>query len=302
MVRQRVRRLANPARRRRRTSRVSPGRVRLGRNRKGQFVKRRNSRRKARAAAPRRRTRRAANPRRVRRATRNRARTAPRKVRRRRLSNPVLVTLGTVNPSRRRNTKVARRRRRHPVARRRRRRNARVVVVSRRANTRRRRRVSRRNPRRVMRRQRRNPELFGHRVGSLNSVTMVFGGLIGVTAAKLLPTFLPASFISSPIMRVVTTGASAFVAGMIAGKVAPGMASAVLFGGLMQTVSVGLNVFVPSIGSSIGLSGRRGMGDLVPGQFTVPQNPIYPGIPPAMPTTARTNMSGLARAFAPAWG
>lgn len=128
-----------------------------------------------------------------------------------------------------------------------------------------------------------------------------FGVLIGVTAAKMIPTFLPASFISSPIMRILATGASAYLASMLVGKVRANIQDAVLLGGFAQTVSVALNSFLPSIGSQIGLNGyRAGMGDFVAGSFAVPQNPIVFPAPP-MPAQARIPMNGLARAFGSAF-
>jgi hypothetical protein len=134
---------------------------------------------------------------------------------------------------------------------------------------------------------------------------MVLGGLIGVTAAKIIPGMLPASLLGSPIMRIVVSGASAWAAGMVGSKVSGPFGNAVLFGGLMQTGSLALNAFIPSIGGQIGLRGMGGLGDIVPGYFPVPQNPIYPGTPPMLasaPTTARTTMNGLSRAWGPAWG
>lgn len=215
--------------------------------------------------------------------------------------NPaLLVTLGAVNPQQKRKVKVARRKKRsNPVTRRRRSRNAatRVIVVApkrkRRNSTVRRRRA---NPRRRVSVRRRNPSVFGSRLGSGQTLSMIAGGLIGVTAAKVIPGMLPASLISTPIMKLVATGASAWLAGLLAGKVFSGpFSEAVFFGGLMQTGSIGLNIFVPSLGQRIGLAG---MGDLVPGQFSVPQNPLMIPAPPVAPNSAtRINMNGITRAW-----
>jgi hypothetical protein len=148
--------------------------------------------------------------------------------------------------------------------------------------------------------------VFGQKVGGLGSFEVILGGLLGVTAAKIIPTFLPASLSSSsPFVKILITGASAYVAAMVAGKVMPGKShfgDAVFFGGLMQTGSIALNAFLPSIGGSIGLSGW-GMGDLVSGtSFTVPQNPLKYIAPPApAPTQARMSMNGLARAYGSAF-
>lgn len=299
MTRQRVTRLANPRKRTAR-KRSAPKRrnSKAVRNRKGQFVK----------------------------ASKVRKRTVVK--RRTRRANPVLITLGAVNPRpvKRRKTKVARRRRRNastvtrrrrrranPVAAapRRRRRTARVVRRRRRRSnpvvvvTRRRRRntyrARRRNTGHRRSYRRRNPSVFGRSVASVGAIEMVAGGLIGVTAAKLIPTYLPAQFLGTPVMRILATGASAWIASMAIGKVRPHMADAVFFGGLMQTFSVLLNTFLPSIGSQIGLNGYRGgMGDFVAGQFAVPQNPIvFP--PPPPPAQARIPMNGLTRAFGNAY-
>jgi hypothetical protein len=149
----------------------------------------------------------------------------------------------------------------------------------------------RRNPRRhYSMSHRRNPSLFGQNVSTTVMAQAVLGGLVGVTAAKLIPAALPANLRSTPAMRVIVTGASAFAAGFIAGKVNKTFGDAVLFGGLMQTGSQLLNAFVPSVGQQIGL------GELVEGRFVVPQNPLR--LPaPAPAAQARVTMNGLTRAF-----
>lgn len=344
MIRERVRKLANPRKR-----------VKANRNSLGRFV----SKRKAASVA--RRTKRKRNvvagfrdeegifhPIRASydysrkrggeppRKSRRKARKTTGKVTRRKRSNPAyLVTLGAINPApikkvkrkRRNNQTVARKRRStsrrrksaNPVRRRVRRTRTRTVFVTaprrrrrrRAANpVRRRRTARRRNPmystlRRLVRchSRRRNPAVFGQRVGGLASVELILGGLLGVTAAKMIPTFLPAYLVSSPILRIITSGASAYAAAMLAGKIMPGKShfgDAVFFGGLMQTGSVALNTFLPSIGGQIGLRGGFGMGDLVEGtSFTVPQNPLRFVAPPAPP--ARVQMNGISRAFGSAF-
>ncbi len=162
-------------------------------------------------------------------------------------------------------------------ARRRRTRNApRVVVVRRRGG-----------------RRRRNPNLFGSSVSTTQMGQAVFGGLIGVAATKMIPPALPAQFVSTPAMRVLASAAAAFGAGWLAGRFNDRFGSAVLFGGLMQTGSVLLNAFLPSLGRQIGLAG---MGELMEGRFVVPQNPLRQ-LPVAAPATGRVSVSGLQRAF-----
>ena len=118
----------------------------------------------------------------------------------------------------------------------------------------------------------------------------VVAGLAGMAAAKFIPTMLPSSIVSTNIMRAVATGASAFVAQMLA-KMATkdsSISDAVLFGGLMQTGSVALNAFLPGIAASLGLSG------IMDAQWTIPENPLRGGVP-APPAPA--NVSGLAFAY-----
>ena len=63
----------------------------------------------------------------------------------------------------------------------------------------------------------------------------------------------------------------------------------------MQTGSMVLNAVLPNFrvgGVPLALSG---LGDLVPGRFPVPQNPLR--IPAPAPAQARVTMNGLARAY-----
>ena len=218
--------------------------------------------------------------------------------RRRRTSNARRVT---VHHRRRRRARASnprhyRRRRRNPT---------RIVVVGRRRNRRHysRRRNTRHYSRRRHNRRRRNPTLMGQSITSKGGLKLIGGGVVGVTAAKFIPSLIPASLTmgiaSSGIGRVLITGISAVLAGWAAGKMDREFGEGVLFGGLMQTASVALNAFVPGLtigGVPIGLS------DLMPGSFVVPQNPIRAAIPPpAPPANARVTMNGLARAFGTAY-
>lgn len=124
---------------------------------------------------------------------------------------------------------------------------------------------------------------------------MVGGGLVGVAATKYLPTLLPASITSGlgggVMMSVLITGAGAFAAGWLAKRFVGGtFGDAVMFGGLMQAGSALLNaVAPPSIASRLALSG---VGDIVPGYYTVPQNPITSRayVPPAPSNSGMGNL------------
>jgi len=303
-------RLPNPHRGRKRTRRMSPRQIAI-------FGTRRQ---KAALKARRKRTRTAPNKR-VRRANR-------------RSSNPLVLHLKPLqrsNPKRRSTVKRPKRRRsinsrrRVRVHHRRRaasnpRRHRRRVMHNRRAPNRRRRhrpnattRVVVMAPRRNRRRNgRRNPRLFGNALGSKASLMVLGGGLVGVAATKFIPTLIPSTITgglgSSSFGPFLISGISAIAAWWVASKVSEPFSEGVLFGGLMQTASVGLNAFLPNLtigGVPLALSG---FGDLVPGQFPVPQNPLrgrqlQQSAPThAMaPAGAKVTTSGLGRAYPSAY-
>ena len=314
-------RVANPRRKRIKVKRRSAGTKRRFRNRLGHFVKRkrakaRNPRRtkahtgkrhyKRKGKSTRRKTGLVSALRTELRRLGLRSNPGRRKARKkrpyrrsRRVSNPVLIELGAVNPRRKRSHMAKRRkkyhRRRNPrrVARRR---NAPPAWAkaygyrgTRPAMARNRRRNGKRRVNRRHRHysRRRNPAVFGRSSGK-DLLMMTGGVLVGVAATKYLPTLVPASLLSTfgtnAFISVIVTGAGAFVAGMLARKVSPGaFADAVLLGGLAQTASAALNAFAPpTLAGRLALSG---VGDIIPGSYVVPQNPIKAGIIP-MPTSA----------------
>jgi hypothetical protein len=247
-------------------------------------------------------------------------------------SNPQRRTK-MAKPKRRRTMKNARRRVAHVNRRRRtsnpRRHNRRAVHNrSPRRHNRRRTNARRRNatrivvmaPRRHNRRhhnRRSNPMLFGSSLGSKASLMILGGGLAGVAATKFIPTLIPSSITgslgSSQFGPFILSGVSAIAAWWLASKVSIPFSEGVLFGGLMQTASVALNAFLPNLtigGVPLALSG---FGDLVPGQFAVPQNPlIQRRIAAAQaaqsapthavaPTGSKVTTSGLGRAYPSAY-
>lgn len=321
-----VRRVVNPARKRRTRNRSASGRRKMtakqikhfGTKRQKAALKAARTRKRTATAKPRRIARRKARrtrnastsstsaPKRVVVVVKNPTR---RKARRKRSvtrrSNPLLVTLGAINPQPKRKKVMAKRRRKsvatRPRRRRanptRRRRATRVVVVTKRRSARRKANPTRR--RRSTSGRRRNPAIFGSSHSAVETFKMVGGGLVGVTLAKTLPAMLPAQLVSTPILRVAMTLAAAYLGQFIAGKVASGkFADAVFFGGLMQAGSQALNTFLPSVGA------RFGLGELIAGNFVVPQNPIRSAnmLPPAPPAKGTMpSMNGVARAYGSAY-
>lgn len=188
------------------------------------------------------------------------------------------------------------------MAKRRRKSNPRRRVAARRRNTavrvvtRHRRRSMISRGRRHNRRRNPMPSFFGSS-GARGLGTSLAGGLLGVAAAKLIPGFVPGNILgTSPWAKVAITGASAWAAGTLAKKFGGAVfGDAVLFGGAMQTGSMLLNILLPNFrvgGVPLALSG---MGELMPGSFPVPQNPLRMAGP--VPVQARIGTSGLDRAF-----
>lgn len=249
--------------------------------------------------------------------TRNRKRS-------RNVRNPALaLTLGpALNPRKRRKSNMAkaneRRRRRASINPRRHRRRASAAPRRRRrvsVNPRRHRRRNRRNPaprvvvryrnrrRRSNRHHRRNPmptSVFGIRLTIRSVPILVGGGLAGVAVTKFLPTLVPASMqIGGNAGRAAFSLIAAFVGGWAGSLANPEFGGAMLFGGLMQFGSVVLNAFLPGFALPyVGPLALSGMGELVPGRFAVPQNPIRQQHVPAQ---ARVTMNGLSRAYGTAW-
>lgn len=208
---------------------------------------------------------------------------------RKRSLNPALVlTLGAINPQKRsksvakKHKKSVKRAKKSANPRRTKKRKnlTRVVVYKTKA---------------VKHRRRRNPiDLFGQKT-TAGLTKVIAAGLVGVAAAKFLPTLLPAGFVSSNITRTIATAVAAWLSGFAAAKVTDkNIGDAVMFGGFMQTASVALNAFLPSIGRQVGL------GELMPGRFPVPQNPLMIPGPVAAPN-ARIGVSGLNRSFGSAF-
>lgn len=106
---------------------------------------------------------------------------------------------------------------------------------------------------------------------------MAGGGILaGVAITKMIPKYIPASITSSfgsgGVMAIVVSGVSAWLTGFLLGKVDRTFGEYALYGGIAQTISVAINVFVPS------MAGPFSLGDLVNGNFVVPQNPIRAGM------------------------
>ena len=146
--------------------------------------------------------------------------------------------------------------------------------------------------------RRRNPALFG-RSGGKDLLMMVGGGLVGVAATKYLPTLLPSFHHGSHGWRCHDVRGHLRCRSLcrrMAGQ--DGLSDrcfgdAVLFGGLMQAGSALLTAVAPAaLSSKLALSG---VGDIVPGMFVVPQNPIKDYRPPAPPATGTSGMGNLRR-------
>jgi len=186
--------------------------------------------------------------------------------------------------------KVNPRRRRSVAAPKRNYRRRRMLV----ANPRRRRVYNPRRRRSNPRRGRRNPAAFG--MGGSGLAKAVLGGLVGVAVTKLVPGYLPSSISGSKPLHVVASAATAFLAQFVAKKagLSPQVSDAILFGGLMQTGSDAITSFLPASFNQLAL------GNLVPGRFVIPENPLRQVAAPAG-APSRVPVSGLQRAFPTPW-
>jgi len=97
----------------------------------------------------------------------------------------------------------------------------------------------------------------------------IAGGLIGVTINRAVLPLLPSNITSNNIFATIAAFVLAVAEWWAFSFVSPDFGSAVGFGGLMNEGSTLLNNFVPTVGSTISLSGR-GTGDLVPSQPGLP--------------------------------
>lgn len=189
------------------------------------------------------------------------------------VGNPAhMLTLGWINPHKRR-TAVAKKAKKKNAHRRRS-----TTSVARRTNGKRRSNTTRiimmapkKNHRRGKRRG--NPVFFGANVTPMQMGQYVLGGLIGVTVNRVVLPMLPSALTASSAFATLSAFGLALLEWWAASMIDKSFGAAVGFGALMNAANVGLNAFVPQVGSTIGLSGR-GTGDFVPARFTVPQNPI----------------------------
>jgi hypothetical protein len=214
---------------------------------------------------------------------------------------PIIVTLGAVNPQKRRTKSMAKKRysrkaKANP------RRQTRVVVAAPR---------KRRYTRRVMNRRRRvaNPRrrsirhnpMFGAAGGGM--VKAVLAGLGGVAVGKFIVGVLPSQLTSNSLLKIASTGASAFLARFAAKKAGASdlVADSILFGGLMYAGSMAINTFLPA-----SVAGKLSLGEIIPGKFPVPFNTVTLGQQSAAAIAAPANsaaankimnMSGMARAY-----
>lgn len=202
--------------------------------------------------------------------------------------NPaLLVTLGAINPKRSHTVKS---KKKNPSKRRASNPTRVIVTAPKKAN-------SHHAPRAIA--TAKNPVIFGTQMRPVQLGKALAGSLVGVMICKLVPPMLPTQITSNSALQVLVTGALAFGSGMAAKQADPVFGDGVMYGGLLQTVSVGLNTYLQNSPlSRLALSGvqRRGVGYIAPGAFSFPENPLRN----ALAAPAPAAMSGFApfkRAF-----
>lgn len=100
---------------------------------------------------------------------------------------------------------------------------------------------------------------------------MIGGLLAGVTAVKLLPPMFPPDWQSTQGRRFALTLGTAVLTAVGAMMLPSPYRDAIILGAGAQTASVGLNIAVPKVSSTVSLGRLR---DFVAAGFPVPQNPI----------------------------
>ena len=113
--------------------------------------------------------------------------------------------------------------------------------------------------------KRRNPQFLGTAVKPMKMVELVAGGLVGLGVNNLVLTALPATLTGNAFGAVAASIAIALASGYAGAFVDKEFGAAVAFGGLMAAGQIAINQWIPSVGSTIGLSGR-GTGDFVGGK------------------------------------
>lgn len=196
----------------------------------------------------------------------NRPKHAPRK-------NPIyhLLTLGPLNPKKTRRSAVASKAR-----------PKRKSGQSAAARNHKKKSVAKRNsptfvmmPQKNRKKGKRNPVFFGTSVSPAKMAMLVGGGLVGVAVNRMVLPMLPATVTGNNIAATAAAVAIAAAEWWAFSFLDKEFGAAAGFGGLMNAGSQALNAFIPSVGSVVALrGGRRGVADLVPGGFTIPENPF----------------------------
>ena len=136
--------------------------------------------------------------------------------------------------------------------------------------------VYRNKKRRNPSRRSRNP--FGVNLSSKQIGEIVLGASLSAPFVKAAT-----SAVANVLPSIATDNVTATIAAAVIGLggwylgslVSKDFGFGVGIGALSATLTQAVNSFVPSVGNTLGLSGfRRGVGDFVPGRFTVPQNPV----------------------------
>ena len=126
------------------------------------------------------------------------------------------------------------------------------------------------------RRAARNPQFFGRQMKIGEVAKVVAGGLVGVGLVKLIVPMLPTTLTTNNLAKFASAVAVALGLGFLANKVSNDFGSAVTFGGLMESASIGLSPYIP-VSTYTGLSGGRGLRAYVAAAFNEPQNPFAQG-------------------------
>jgi len=124
--------------------------------------------------------------------------------------------------------------------------------------------------------RRKNPQFLGTAVKPMKMVELVAGGLVGLGVNNLAMAALPTALTGNAFGAVAGSVVIALASGWAGAFVDKEFGAAIAFGGLMAAGQIAINQWIPSVGSTIGLSGR-GTGDFVGGKV-VPGGLLSSGI------------------------
>jgi len=124
------------------------------------------------------------------------------------------------------------------------------------------------------------------------------GVLVGVAATKAVTAALPSEVTSSPLYSTLAAIAVAAGVWWVGSFIDPEFGAAAGLGGIAEAGSIALNAFLPSVGSTLALSGRRrGTGDFVNANRSAFLTSLAPDLATGLPKRQAMIVSAYPKAY-----